>query len=210
MGHSSFGTAQVMRARSEFATLQEADRIRRDRIERDRASRRAELERAATADTVRKLRRDIIVVLMESGDITPEQARAAREILKVYTAIAGAQSIRGSAYGELRGGSDNTDWQPALSRAYRERYCPWRDAMGLKMVRGTTSVASLVFLIACDNMGVRQVADQLRMDQRTVKSVLQQALHAYAEMAGWIETTIPESVCESVRSEIVPIAKMTA
>lgn len=158
--------------------------------QRDRAQGRhtRALDAAATAEArVRPLTRDPLVLMLQRGHLRDEQVRAGQEILRVYTAIsAGITAKVTTSYWErVAGGPPQEDWPPALRRAYRERYAPWRDWAGAIGVAGASTLADLTMLVAVDGYGPVQVAGRLGLHHLTTRRLLQRSLWWYALHAGW-------------------------
>jgi hypothetical protein len=172
--------------------LKGADAPRRTLAEFEARRESAERAAAATEPTIRRLRRDVVGLMLAYHTITEDQHRAAGEIMQVYTAITRSLFAKVASYGDAPGGGTPTaDWPPSLRRAYVERYSVWRDEMG-RVPAGQSNAGDLVLLVVMDNLGVRQAAGRLHMDQRTVLRVLRESLHRYAEIGEWI-TPIPRS-----------------
>ncbi|HUC17781.1 MAG TPA: hypothetical protein VMA37_08840 [Acetobacteraceae bacterium] len=135
----------------------------------------------------RQLRTSVVGRLLIAGSLHSEQYQAAIEIHRVWTAVTRALFARVQSYERLGRVMTPTDWTPSLTRAYRDRYAPWRDEASQTLVRHRQTTADVVFLVAVDNCGCRQVADRLHMDQRRVLRIVQNSLWRYAEIAEWIE-----------------------
>ncbi|MDE1904978.1 MAG: hypothetical protein KGH75_00825 [Rhodospirillales bacterium] len=146
-------------------------------------------ERARRRVVVR--RTSVVDHLAHTGRLRREEVQAADEILRVWTALTAQLFARAGSYGAGCRGRVAEDWPASLRRAYRERYCPWREEVGAESVRGRTTLADLVFFVAVDNAGVRQVGQRLGMDQRSVVRLLAVGLWRYVEIAGWAEVQKP-------------------
>lgn len=146
--------------------------------------------RSEAPEQPRPLRREALATLLRNGHLPPESARAGREIAEVFYAIIGG--IRGrvtAQYGERIPGGPAEDWAPRMRTAYAERYAPWSDWAG-RQAAGRGTLAGLTLLVAADNLGLRQTAQKLHMDQRTVLTRLQDSLWWYAETANWVQHPI--------------------
>jgi hypothetical protein len=152
-----------------------------------RRYRPAEAPEADAAPRARPLRRDPLILLEGEGVLTRKQREAGHEILRVFTAITASVAPRiVAAYGERLAAGAGGDLPVHLRLAYCNRYVPWRDWAGRLAATPRASVADLTLLVCVDGFGARQVGDRLRMDQRTVKRRLQESLHGYCRLAGWI------------------------
>lgn len=134
----------------------------------------------------RPLQRDPLVLLAADGCITRKQLEAGQEILRVFHAITAAVAPRVAAYGERVAQGSGGDLPVHLRLAYCNRYVPWRAWAGAQAATPRHSLADLTLLVCVDALGPRQVADHLRMDQRTAKARLRASLHGYCRLAGWV------------------------
>ena len=134
----------------------------------------------------RPLRRDPLVALAEAGALTRRHLEAGREIAAVYQAITAEVAPRVSRFGERLPGAAGSDLPVRLRLAYTNRYAPWRDWAGAQAATRRASLADMTLMVCVDGYGPRQVADLLRMDQRTVKTRLRESLHGYCRIAGWV------------------------
>lgn len=64
------------------------------------------------------------------------------------------------------------------------RYQPWREWAQAYPVSAEGSMETLTRLFVVAELGVRQVADTLRVDQRRAERLLRRSLHRYAVLAG--------------------------
>jgi len=139
----------------------------------------------------RPLQRDPLVFLHARGSLRPQQVRAGQEICRVYLAIsAGVTGRQVASYSEASAkGPALEDWPVGLRTAYRDRYAPWTAWAGAQSVRRKCrhTLHDLALLVAADGWGHRQVAQEWRMDQRTIVDGLQRGLYWYARHAGWVE-----------------------
>lgn len=175
-----------MTAITEWSQIKEASRIAAERRVDAAKRRRRQVEINATPETLRKLQRPVIDRMLEQGRLTDHQHRAAEEIAHVWQAVTACLFARvsdpsRSGYG--RAGRE--EWSPALVAAYTERYAVWRDEAGARLIGHRRTVADLVFAVAVDNYGPRQIANIWGMDQRTVLTLMRESLYRYAELAGW-------------------------
>ena len=183
----SFGQMQVSQHQSEWSRIQQADAQRRAREEMEQHVRDAELRASATPETLNKKRQSVVETMFERGQMGAMQVRAATEIARVFQAVGCELSARTSRYGAVSGGGN--EWPVALGVAYRERYTPWREDQGRAALVSGRSPCQLVFLLVVDNLGPRQAADRLGMDQRTLKAGVCESLYRYAELAHWLNKT---------------------
>ena len=172
---------------SEWSRIKEAQRIareRRDVLNRQRAD---QVRVNATPQTLRKLERPVIDRLLHRGQLGDEQHRAAGEIARVWVAITSYLFPRTSDPSRSRSRGSATDWPPALVIAYKERYSVWRDEAGAVQLGHRRTLADLVFMLAVDNYGPRQIERMWGMDHRRVLHLVRNSLWRYAELAGWID-----------------------
>jgi DNA-binding CsgD family transcriptional regulator len=194
-GAASFGQQMVQ----EWDKLKEAEALRKRRIEANRARAEIALRAAATPETINKARACVMQRMFDNGQMTGEQLQAANEIAAVFTSLTRTLFAATSKYGAALGATGN-DIPAGLRIAYVEHYIPWRDDQSRIVVGRQKDRCELVFMMAVDNYGPRQVADFLRMDQRTVKNHICESLYRYAEIAGWVEAKkvpvplVPEAV----------------
>jgi len=157
-------------------------------MERDLAE--AELRMNATPQTLRHRKAAVIDELFNRDKLGMEQFRAAREMAQIVAQIARGLHARTSSFNQRVDMSQRSDdWQPGLSRAYQERYIPWRDEAGRTALRDKATLADLTLDLVVSNLGVRQTAALWGMDQRTVLEHLRVSLWRYAEIAGWVRVT---------------------
>jgi hypothetical protein len=176
-----------MRSADDWSRIKEAQRVAHDRRAVEAAQRDARVRVNATPETLRKLERSTIDLLLSRGAIGDEQYRAGREIARVWLAITAALFPRVSNPSRGARGAGVTDWSAGLNTAYGDRYIPWRAEAGAQPCGFRRTVADLVFLLVVDNYGVRQVARLWGMDQRRVLHLGRCSLWRYAEIAGWID-----------------------
>ncbi len=119
-----------------------------------------------TAETVTKLRRDVVDRLYQEGRLAPELLSAAVEIRRVWEAF-GRGLFPGSNIGEgIRQSHRRAMFVDPIERmtaseeiAWRVRYRPWAREMALMVAAGTVRVSrlQLVLDVVVDNHGLRQV-----------------------------------------------------
>jgi hypothetical protein len=178
-----------MSTSSEWERIKLANAVRREREIAERQAAAKELQLNATQETLRQRQVRVVDELLERGKLTDEQRRAAIEICKVWEAITCGLRTKVQNYQPTIKGSGFEDWRASTLNAYHDRYIPWRNEAGAMPVHGlgNLTVADLVFKMAVDNYGVRQVADSYRMDQRTVLNMVRNSLFRYAEIGGWVD-----------------------
>lgn len=177
-----------MNRADEWSRLKEAQRVARDRREVDRRQREDQMRVNATPQTLRKLERPVIDRLLQRGQIGDEQHRAGVEIAHVWIAITACLFPRVSDPGRPRGsGGSRADWSPSLVAAYTERYGVWRDEAGAISVGHRRTLADLVFMLAVDNYGPRQIERMWGVNHARVLDLVRNSLWRYAELAGWID-----------------------
>ena len=149
------------------------------------------LGEAEAHHAARPLQRDPLVFLHARGSLRPQQVRAGQEICRVYLASsAGVTGRQVASYSEASDkGPDLEDWPVGLRTAYRDRYAPWTAWAGAQAVKRKSrhTLHDLALLMAADGWGHRQVAQEWRMDQRTIVDALQRGLYWYAHHAGWVD-----------------------
>lgn len=165
----------------------EAERVRRaqEAFERDLVE--MERRRNATPQTMRHRQIAVVDELFNRDRMSVDQLRAAHEINAVLEAVTCGLSMRTSSFEfRERRTYSGDDWKPGLSRAYEERYIPWRDEAGKMALRSKASVADLVLDVIVSNLGLHQAGKMWGMDPRRVLSVLRNSLYRYCEIAGWV------------------------
>jgi hypothetical protein len=173
-------------------TYLEAERIRKARIVMERDAVELQIRLNATPATIKNLRRSVPDKLFAGGKITSEQFKAALEILGIFEAITSGLNARTSSFDARVDRSHSVnDWRPGLSRAYTERYIPWREEAGLVMLRDRACLADLTLDVVVNNLGLSQSAQLWGMSRDRVLRELRKSLHRYAEIAGWIEIKSP-------------------
>ena len=136
----------------------------------------------------RLLFRDSLQVLEVKGHIRPIQAQAGREIGRVHVAMVGTgPRLAQSRYGEAEGGKAGEDIPPSLLPACANRFQPWQRWAETRRAsrRGSTTLLDLTLKVCAENLGIRQTADALGMNERTALSALQRSLWQYCLIAGW-------------------------
>jgi hypothetical protein len=175
------------RDQSEWSRIKEAQRVARERREAQRKRRDAQMRVNATPQTVRKLERPVVDRLLARGQIGDEQHRAAEEIARVWIAITSYLFPRVSDPSQSGGRSADRDWPPSLVTAYRERYGVWRDEAAAVQLGHRRTLADLVFMVAVDNYGPRQIERLWGMNHARVLHLVRISLWRYAELAGWTD-----------------------
>ena len=171
----------------EWSQIKEAQRVASERRNLQRRQRAAQVRVNATPQTLRKLERPVIDRLLERGQMGDEQHRAGVEIAHVWVSITAALFPRVSDPSGSSGRGASADWSASLVAAYG-RYKPWRAEAATVAVGHRRTLADLVFLLAVDNYGPRQIALMWGMDQRRVLHLVRTSLWRYAEMAGWTDS----------------------
>ena len=176
---------------SEWSRIQQAAALGRERRLAEQARREKDLVLNATPETIQKCRADQIEKLEQRGSLGAEQKRAAQEICRVWLRLTAdvLPRIRGLTR-EGGAGHGQGQWPPGLSRAYQERYCPWRDESGARRIGHRSTEADLVFMIVVDNYSLRATARHFSMHHSKALRLLRENLYRYAEIAGWIDTPI--------------------
>jgi hypothetical protein len=164
----------------------QAERVRREgqRLARDLAE--MELRQNATPETLRHRRISVVDEMFNRDKLTVDQLRASHEIHEVLSAISRGTSIRTSSLEPTIRGGYKGEWKPGLSRAYQERYIPWRDEAGKIALREKATVADLVLDIVVSNLGLTQASKIWGMCPRRTLSILRNSLFRYCEIAGWV------------------------
>ncbi len=149
-----------------------------------------------TAETVARLRRDVIDRLYADGRLRPEQADAAFEVRRVWEAF-GRGLFPASRMEERIEQPQKQPMfvdpierlTPAEEIAWRTRYRPWAREMALLLAAGTVRVSrlQLVLDVVVDNHGFRQVEGWYRMRHGMAFDHIDAALYRYARIAGWIQ-----------------------
>lgn len=137
----------------------------------------------------RELLSDRLVALRDGRRITAAEARAGSEIRMVCEWQAGAmQPVARSQFRErLAASAYDSDGQLwlALIEIEHTRFAPWSEWAGAFAVKPERSLKDLTVRVAVDGLGIRQVADDLRMDGRRALALLRRALHRYCLSTGW-------------------------
>jgi hypothetical protein len=163
-----------------------AERVRREQEQLARDMAELELRQNATPQTMRNRRISVTDELFNRDKLTLDQLRAAREIHDILSSISRGLSTRTSSFEPRIRGGYTEGWQPGLSRAYQERYIPWRDEAGKTRLRSKASVADLVLDVVLSNFGLTQAGKMWGMDPRRVLSIMRTSLYRYGEIAGWV------------------------
>lgn len=148
-----------------------------------------------TPQTVRKLRRDLILHLHESGRLRAEHLRAAEEIRRIWQAFSrglGPSAVNPASTGS-RGPSVRQPLEWLSDREeiiWRNRYRPWANEASAIPSGGIVRVTRLqiVVALAVDNGGLRQVDGWYRMRNGASFEHLRDGLHRYAVIGGWIDS----------------------
>ncbi|MEJ0020709.1 MAG: hypothetical protein WDN25_30005 [Acetobacteraceae bacterium] len=171
----------------EWSKIKEAQRVSRERRDVLNRQRAAQVRVNATPQTMRKLERPVIDRLLERGQMCDSQHRAGGEISRVWISITAALFPRVSDPGGGRQHGHTEDWSASLISAYR-RYREWCEEAAKVQTGHHRTLADLVFLLAVDNYGPRQIALMWHMDQRRVLHLIRTSLWRYAELAGWTDS----------------------
>jgi len=139
----------------------------------------------------RVLRADKLAGLRDAGKISPAMYRAGQEIRLVVEYLNGGRvpMVRSQFAERVASGSDGTGELLSIEEAERERFAPWRawarrhPARRLPQ-RSVETLVDLTFMFVVQRKGARQVADELRIDQRNALARLQQSLGRYGEPTG--------------------------
>lgn len=134
---------------------------------------------------------DRLVGLREARRITDAQYRAAVEIGDMLAWLAaGKQVLARCQFSErLAATTGGLTMQQRLEEVERLRYGPWRREMAKEWVKRDRSktMDDLVRCFIVMRLGLRQLADLMQMDQRTVEQKVVRALQRYAQIAGWVD-----------------------
>jgi hypothetical protein len=179
---------------AEWSRIREANRIRQERELQERAEVQTQLEANATHETIRHRRACVIDEMLNREYLRAEQHRAGIEIARVWEQITAGLFAKVQKYDREVRGVSHSDWQAGMITAYHDRYIPWREEAGKKPVRNQTE-ADLVFLVVVDNYGMQQVADHYRMRRESVKAIVRESLHRYAEIGGWVDVCGRSRIC---------------
>ena len=164
--------------------------MRRQRKERLRTTiaETGDLRDRPTAQTVAKLRQDVIARLLARRRILPHHAEAAGEIRAVHEAVGRgmfptSQSLPWSGRGaNRRRARDFLDRMTERERhAWERRYLPWTRAIATEIVGGLpgTRWLQLVIDIVVDNATLRQVESRYRLRHGTALVYLSRGLEHY-------------------------------
>lgn len=173
----------------EWSRIKEAQRVARERRETQNRQRAAQVRVNATPQTLRKLERPVIDRLLARGQIGDEQHRAAEEIARVWIAITAAlfPRISDPSGNSVRGTSES--WSASLTTAYK-RYRTWCEEAAAVSVGHRRTLADLVFMLAVDNYGPRQIERMWGINHARVLHLIRNSLWRYAELADWTTTPV--------------------
>ena len=152
-----------------------------------------------TPETAAKLRRDIVVRLAQEGRLGREQVAAALEVRRVWEAFGRGPRTRWRRSPVAASRRLFIDPIDRLTRqeeaAWRLRYRPWAREMAVTVAAGAirTSRLQLILDIVVDNHGLREVEGWYRMRHGGAIEHIRAALHRYAEIAGWVDESYPET-----------------
>lgn len=149
---------------------------------------------APTPETARKLRRDMIGVLLIRRRLTPEQARAAEEIRHVQEAVGRgmfrtSRMDRGASF-QRKGGAPR-DFLDRMTEEehhlWQRHYLPWTRDLALDIASGIpgTRWLELVTAIVIDNAGLREIEQRYALRHGRALSYLAAGLDRYNEIAGY-------------------------
>lgn len=143
----------------------------------ERAARRAE----------RRLLSDKVALLAEQGRLGQCEWRAAQEMRHVAEYAEGARVplVRSQLRERLPSGGDGTGELLATEELVRMAYLPWRRYARRYPVAADASLEELTRRLVLDGMGLRQVANAIRIDQRRALRLLRRSLSHYAGLRGW-------------------------
>lgn len=134
----------------------------------------------ATPETRARLMEGTVARLVRNKRIGGEELMAAQEIERVYFEITKSLFAKTGQYGERLDPATGTDldWSPSMMAAHR-RYLAWTKAV-------KPGVPNLVFSILADGMTAREIDRARQWRSNTAATVFVEALHDYAQMAGWL------------------------
>jgi hypothetical protein len=166
---------------------------RKKKLQKLAGVKETELAVAPTPETARKLRRDMIGVLLIRGRLTPEQARAAEEIRTVQEAV-GRGMFRTSrldpgASFQRKGGAPR-DFLDRMTEdehhLWQRHYLPWTRELALDIAAGIpgTRWLELVTAIVIDNTGLREIEQRYGLRHGRALSYLAAGLDRYNAIAG--------------------------
>jgi hypothetical protein len=149
---------------------------------------------ARRVDRQRVMRADKLAGLRDAGKITPAEYRAAKEIQLIVEFRDGGRSliVRSQFSERLAAGGDGTGQLLGIEEAERKRFAPWmlraRRYPARRLPRPSVeTLYDLTRLIVVKNRGVRQVADELQIDQRNALARLKLSLGWYDSPIEWAE-----------------------
>lgn len=146
-----------------------------------------------TPQTLKKLKRDVIEGLVSAGKLRDVQGQAAMEINDILGAI-------GRGLFPAARNLDTAGRPPRHSRkvldpidrmtreetwAYQQHYKPWANREGLVPI-GPATRLELAIQVVWDNSPLKAVEDALRIRHGAAIGHLQESLHDYALLAGWV------------------------
>jgi hypothetical protein len=135
----------------------------------------------------RRLMSDKLAQLAERGRIGQCEWRAALEMRHVVEYVEGGRMplVRSQLRERLPSGGDGTGELIATEELVRIAYDPWRRyARRYPVTKGAT-LECLTRGPVFHGKGLRQVANDMRIDQRRVERLLRRSLSHYAGLRGW-------------------------
>jgi len=153
------------------------------------------MNREATPETIRKLRRDELVFLFQRGHLERIHLEAAKEIEEIFHAVSSAVFRAGMKYEprdydapkRYSGSFPTESLCPSERRIYRHNYLPWANEMrGLLPAKRQVTRLQLVIDVVVDNRCVSHIERLygLPRGKKAVTRHLKDALGRYAEIAG--------------------------
>ncbi len=144
-----------------------------------------------TPETKAKLEGDVILELVQRGQLQHIHADAAMSILEMFETITKGQGAKAvtlePSAGPIRDEEDPES--DKFGKHYSEVYKPWANAMSAIPVAqsnvATRNVLALVFRVVIDRRTIYNVGSEFSLTGPDTIKVLHQGLEAYCVAAGW-------------------------
>lgn len=129
----------------------------------------------------RAISKSTVQRMFEQGALDSDQLRAAVEIERIFTLVAGSLFARGQNYERVGGGMPavSPDW---AIRAYKDRYLPWCEEMN-KRTYGPEPDLAYAIRVIIDGFSLQQMDAENRWSKGTASRMMKEALSLYVKRA---------------------------
>lgn len=142
---------------------------------------------AAQRRAERRLRSDKLALMAERGRLSRREWRAAQEMRHVAEYAHGGRLplVRSQFRERLPSGGDGTGELVTMEELINDAYLPWLRYARRYAVTRTATLKCLVWPLVVGRKGLRQVANDIGIDQRRAERLARRGLSVWGDYRGW-------------------------